>query len=409
MTTSKGSMISRFGVNAANFWQAESVGVVLPVMSGFLKAAGWSYSAIGVATAVAGLGTLLLQTPAGILVDRFTRRRLLFGVVSVAVGAAFASLPLIAHSKIAVDALLFVAGALQTFFAPILAALALALVGHGMLNKFLGQNQAWNHAGNLVAAIAAIAVVKWAGTASIFYAVAFASAIAAGSVFLIRESELDEQLASGKLRDSAKGQNVSCWYLLRDRTIMMLFVSIALFHLANAPILPIVALYVKKLGGSDALMTSTVLTAQAVMVPVAWLAGRLCDSWGRKPVMLLAFWILPLRIFLYSLAHSAAALVALQALDGIGAGIYGMVVVAFCADLTRGTGGFNTLMGLFATALALGGVIGPLIAGWITQHLGFGVTFTVFAVLAAVGAATFTIFVPETRTTPRKIVQPLAA
>jgi hypothetical protein len=56
------------------------------------------------------------------------------------------------------------------------------------------------------------------------------------------------------------------------------FLSIFLFHLANAPTLPTVALYVKKLGGSDYWMTATILTAQVVMVPVALLAGRYCDA-----------------------------------------------------------------------------------------------------------------------------------
>jgi MFS family permease len=104
------------------------------------------------------------------------------------------------------------------------------------------------------------------------------------------------------------------------------------FHLANAPILPAVALYVKSLHGSGSLMTATVLTAQIVMVPVALLTGRGCDVWGRK----------------------ATAVVWLQMLDGVGAGIYGVVVVALAADLTRGKGHFNSLMGLFATAVAIG-------------------------------------------------------
>jgi len=145
-------------------------------------------------------------------------------------------------------------------------------------------------------------------------------------------------------------------------------------------------------------MTATVLTAQVVMVPVALLAGRLCDSWGRKPVMAIAFWVLPLRIASYAFVGTPAALVYLQGLDGIGAGIYGVAVVALGADLTRGKGGFNTLMGLLATALAVGGVIGPLASGLLVQHLGFQVTFFTFAALASVGAVVFTKFVPETRT-----------
>jgi hypothetical protein len=58
---------SRIGLNAANFLQAEAVGVVLPILNTFLKGSHWRYDQIGIATAVAGLGTLLFQTPAGYL------------------------------------------------------------------------------------------------------------------------------------------------------------------------------------------------------------------------------------------------------------------------------------------------------------------------------------------------------
>jgi MFS family permease len=154
---------------------------------------------------------------------------------------------------------------------------------------------------------------------------------------------------------------------------------------------------VKNLGGSDNLMTATVLTAQIVMVPVALAAGRLCDSWGRKPVMAVAFLALPIRILSYSFVSSPASVVWLQGLDGIGAGIYGVAIVAMAADLTRGKGRFNTLMGLFATALSIGGVAGPLLSGVLVQHLGFRLTFYALAALAAIGAAVFLLSVPETR------------
>ena len=385
---------SRAGLNAANFFQAEAVGVVLPVLNAFLRAAGWQYDSIGVATAAAGLGTLVFQTPAGLLTDRVSARRALFATTCVVTGACFVVLPASAHSFSGILALLFTAGAAQSFFAPVLAALALSLVGHARLDKTIGASQSWNHAGNVVAAVAAIAIVARFGLAAIFYAVGVSSALAAASVLLLRGCDLDPNLASGRTDNQKDG--VSIRSLLGQRSIAMLFVAVALFHLANAPILPAVALYVKKLGGSDKLMTATVLTAQTVMVPVAIAAGRMADRWGRKAVMSIAFWVLPLRILSYAFVHSPMALVALQLLDGIGAGIYGVAIVSMSASLTRGKGGFNTLMGLFATALAVGGVMGPLITGMLIQHLGFVMMFLMFAVLAAVGAVWFQLMVPET-------------
>ena len=387
---------SLIGLNAANFFQAEMVGVILPILNAFLKQAGWHYDAIGFATAAAGLGTLLFQTPAGWLTDKLTCRRSLFATVALITGACFALIPFVPKTAPWVDSLLFLSGATQSFFGPLLGALALALAGHKYLTRVMGSNQSWNHLGNIVAAVIAMGLVSTLGLTSIFYSVGACSLLAGASVLFIREKDLDERVAAGFTHE--EGGSKSSWtYLLKDRTTQFLMLSIFLFHLANAPILPTVALYVKKLGGSDNWMTATVLTAQVVMVPVALLAGRLCDSWGRKPVMAIAFWVLPVRIALYALVSTPSALVWLQGLDGIGAGIYGVAVVSLSADLTRGKGAFNTLMGLFATALAIGGVIGPLISGLLVQHLGFRTTFYTFAALAGLGAAVFTKFVPETK------------
>ena len=106
---------------------------------------------------------------------------------------------------------------------------------------------------------------------------------------------------------------------------------------------------------------------------------------------------------MYSLTTNPWTLVALQALDGIGAGIYGVVIVAMCADLTRGRGRFNALQGLIATALSVGGVIGPLSAGFLVQHLGFAIAFDSFAVVAAVAATLFVGWMPETRRQVRPV------
>lgn len=406
-TTTTFSRQSRIGLNAANFFQAEAVGVILPVLNGFLRDSHWRYDAIGVATAIAGLGTLLFQTPAGVITDKASARRALFAVACVVTGLCFALLPLIPRTYSWIDPLLFVSGVAQSFFAPLLGALALALAGHTALGRVLGENQSWNHAGNIAAAMIAIGLMQWLGAAGVFYSVGFVSIVGAASVFLIRRNELDEQRGSGRKDGKVAEKDQSWRSLLSDRVVLALFAAISLFHLANAPILPLTALYVKKLGGSDSLMTSTVLIAQVVMVPVAWLSGKLCQSWGRKPVMAIGFWVLPLRIASYSLTQNSRVVVALQALDGIGAGIYGVVAVAIAADLTAGKGKFNTLLGLLATAQAVGGVVGPIVSGVLVQYLGFAVTFWVFAALALLAAWVFARWVPETKA--RRSTVPIAA
>ncbi len=384
---------SRVGLNAANFFLAEITGVVVPFLATFLAGRGWRDDAVGVAVAAGGLGVFVTQTPSGVIVDRVRRRRALLAGASVALGVCYGVLPLLPPNWWLVDPLLFLAGAAQAFFAPLLGALALALVGHGGLSRLMGANQGWNHAGNLAAALVAMALVAWAGVPSVFFAVTAVSLLAAASVFLIRAEDLNEDRVSG----SRPEEGMSILDLFRDRRVRRLFAATALFHLANAPVMPLVGLYIDRLGGSGTQIAAVVFVAQAVMIPVALAAGWSCERWGRKPVFAVGFLALPLRIFLYSLTSDPWALVALQALDGIGAGIFGVVIVSVCADLTRGKGGFNALQGLIATALSAGSVLGPALAGLLVQHLGFAAAFHVFAAVAAVAALVFLALMPETR------------
>jgi MFS family permease len=389
------SLRSRVGLNAANFFLAEIGGVVVPFLSKYLVECGWSDGGVGVAIALGGLGVFVMQTPAGFLVDRIRSRRALLAAASILVGLCFGLLPLLPARWPYLDPLLFLGGMSRSLLSPLLGALALGLAGHAGLNRLVGTAQSYDHAGNLASAVVAISLLAWSPATSVFYTVAVVSVLAAASVFVIRAGEVDEELACGGRRDHQPAAGFLT--LLRDRRVAILFAAVALFHLANAPVMPLVGTYIARLGGTNTQVACVVLTAQAVMIPVAWLAGRLGERWGRKPVFTIGFVVLPLRVLLYSLTNSPWMLVALQTLDGIGAGIYGVIIVAMCADLTRGTGRFNALQGLIATALSAGGVIGPVLAGFVVQYLGFASAFYLFAAIAALAALVFVLFMPETK------------
>ena len=86
---------SRLGLNAANFFLAEVVGVVVPFLSKYLVERGWSDGGVGVAIALGGLGVFLMQTPAGFLVDRIRQRRALLAGTSLLLGLCYGLLPLL--------------------------------------------------------------------------------------------------------------------------------------------------------------------------------------------------------------------------------------------------------------------------------------------------------------------------
>ena len=184
--------------------------------------------------------------------------------------------------------------------------------------------------------------------------------------------------------------------MLRDRGVVILLASAMLFHLANAPVMPLVGQKITHVEGSDDLVAAVVLVAQSVMIPVSLLAGSLGQRFGRKPILAVGFIVLPIRIFLYTLTDDPAELVALQALDGIGAGIFGVTAVAVCGDLTHKRGHFNALVGVLGTAGGLGGVVGPLVSGLIVHHFGFSHAFYTFAAIAVVAAVLLVGWLPET-------------
>ena len=144
-------------------------------------------------------------------------------------------------------------------------------------------------------------------------------------------------------------------------------------------------------------MSACVVTTQLVVTLLASWSGRKAGSWGRKPLLLVAFGVLPVRAVLYTLTVNTRALVAIQILDGVAAAIFGVVSVLVIADLTKGTGRFNLTLGAIGTAVGIGASLSQVIAGSIVHHFGSNAGFLF---LAAVAAAAFGILyfrMPETR------------
>jgi predicted MFS family arabinose efflux permease len=290
-TALSASARDRIGLNAANFFLAELTGVAILFLAKMLADRGWRNDHIQYAAAACGLGVFLAQTPAGVFADQVRNRRGLLAAASLVVGFCFGILPLVPPDWWWIDPLVFLGGVGQAFFVPLLGALALALAGHAGLHRTMGENQGWNHAGNIAAAVTAMPVAAWLGLPAVFYTIAVVSAFAAISVFLIRPADLESE------RTAASNESQGLRQLFRDRRIVVLFASVALFHLANAPVMPLVGQYISRLDGTDAQVAAVVLVAQVVMVPVAVLTGRACQRWGRKPVFAVAFLALPVRIF----------------------------------------------------------------------------------------------------------------
>ncbi len=83
--------------------------------------------------------------------------------------------------------------------------------------------------------------------------------------------------------------------LLRSRPLVTFALCAMLFHFANAPLLPLVGqkLALSHPAWATAMMSSCIIAAQLIMLPVALAVGRTADRLGRKPILLLGFAVLP--------------------------------------------------------------------------------------------------------------------
>lgn len=402
------STFSLRALDALNIFLADVRDGLGPYLAIYLSTRQWEAGKIGMAMSAMGLATVAAQTPAGALLDatRHKRTAISAAALAVAVGAVMMALrptlPFILSAQVLM-------GLAVAVFPPAIAAVTLGLVGHARFARRTGRNEAFNHAGNVAAALLAGAIGDYVAYEGIFYLLAGMCLASIVSALAIRSREIDYELARGAehrqpeeapaagSRQPMHAAKIST--LFKDRRVLAFAVAVVLFHVANAAMLPLVGqkLTLGKAEGAAGYMSACIIAAQLVMVPVALLASRLAESWGRKPTFLIGFAVLPLRGALYTCTDNPYALVAIQLLDGIGAGIFGVVGVLVIADLTEGTGRFNLMQGALATATGIGASLSNLMTGYVVQATTQNVGFVVLATVAGLALLFYMLFVPETR------------
>src|SRR5438270_1255573 len=365
---------SEVSLDALNFFLADVRGALGPYLNVFLVTQqGWSQSSVGVMTTVGGLIGLAAQTPTGAAIDATSAKRgvIVFALVVLGFGAAVIFAAPTFWPVLAANTVMAVIG---DVFGPAVAALTLGLFTRAQLGERIGRNGAFDHAGNVAIAVVAGGIGWLFGQRAVFLLVPLFAVFAAGAVLLIPGAAIDQNRARGADMD-APLQKISDWKTVFEcRPLMVFSLTAMLFHFANAPLLPLVgqklALVNKEL--ATAMMSSCIIAAQLVMLPIALFAGRKADQWGRKPILLVGFAILPVRAILYTFSDSNAWLIAVQLLDGVGAGVFGALTPLVVADLMRGTGRYNLALGAVATVQGIGASLSGLAAGLIVDHFGYG-------------------------------------
>jgi MFS family permease len=361
----------------------------------------WDAGSIGIVLTISGITTALVRGPFGALVDAVRWKRTLIAVGVLIVGIAAVAMALIPTFWPVVIAQVFT-GAADAIFPSAVAAISLGIVGRKMFTQRVGRNEAYNHAGNVVTAIVAGVAGYLIDPSAVLWIVAALALACIFASYAVNADAIDHDAARGADNgDHGKTETNGLKVLLENRTLLLFTAAITLFHFANAAMLPLVG---EKLSqgneqASTLFMASCIIVAQVVMVPMAMLVGRKADGWGRKPIFLVGFAVLPIRGVLYTLTQDPYALVAVQLLDGVGAGIFGALFFIVVADLTKGTGHYNLAQGASGACWGLGAALSNFVAGFIVNAFGFSVAFLFLSACALAAFILFSLGVPETRDT----------
>ena len=390
-------------LDAVNFLLADVRGALGPYLNVFLiTQQHWSQTEVGWVTTISGLLGLVAQTPAGAAIDATQRKRgmtvaalAVLGIGALVIFAVPFFWPvMVANTAIAV---------VGDVFGPAVAAVTLGLYARQHLARRMGRNSAFDHAGNVVIAVAAGGVGYLFSQRAVFLLVPVFSVLAAAAMLSIPRAAIDENRARGlgdRTTTEPQGGESPSGYsvLLRSRPLVVFAVCAMLFHFANAPLLPLVGQKLAQAypAWATVMMSSCIIAAQLIMLPVALAVGRTADRIGRKPILLVGFAVLPVRALLYTLSDNAAWLIAVQLLDGIGAGIFGAITPLLIADLMRGSGRYNLAQGAVATMQGLGASLSGLAAGVIVDHLGYSAAFLSFGAAACAALLALFFVMPET-------------
>lgn len=391
-----------WSLDAINFLLADVRGALGPYLNVFLVTQQqWSQSSVGVVTTVSGLLGLLVQTPAGALIDSSRAKR---GLIVAALGLLAAGAVVIFAFPtfwpvLTANTLMAVVG---DIFGPAVAALTLGLYPRSALARRMGRNSAFDHAGNVAIAALAGGVGYLLSQRAVFLLVpAFAIAACVATLSIPADS-IDHERSRGADGQGAGQRSQPAqglWSVFAGCRPLLVFGCCALlFHFANAPLLPLVG---QKLATANphfatAMMSACIIAAQLIMLPIALAVGRYADRIGRKPILLIGFAVLPIRSILYTFSDDTVWLIGVQLLDGVGAGIFGAITPLLIADLMRGTGRYNLAQGAIATMQGIGASVSGLVAGEIVDHFGYSAAFLSAGAAAAVAFAVLLFAMPET-------------
>jgi MFS family permease len=381
----RGELPREVGVLAViAFVVALGFGIVAPAIPLFARAFGVGTTAVGLAVSAFAFFRFVSAFSGGTLVERFGERLVLAaGLLIVAVTTGLAGLAGTFPLFLALRAAGGVGSAMFT-----VAALSLLLRVTPQSHR--GRAAATWQGGFILGGIAGPAagglLAELSPRLPFFLYAGFLLVAGAVAVALLRTAPTATDPGQEHVQASPdlEAGPVTLRTALRSRPyvaalVANLGVGWVLFGVRNS----LVPLYVTEELGRTVAWAGAGLLAGSLAQALALLrSGRLVDTWGRRPSLILGAAVATGSMAILVLPPAIGAFLLSMALFGVAASLLGSAPAALVGDISPARGG--RVVAVFQMAADLGAIAGPLVAGWLTDVASYQWAFA--ATTAVLGA-----------------------
>jgi len=371
-----------------------------PFIAVYLTTEKWTQVEIGLILSVSGLTSLLGQMPGGALVDWARSERLVAGLAVAAIGVSALAYAVWPIFPIVLCAALLHAVS-SCVLGPAIAAISLGLVGQSAISRRLGRNARFASIGSGIAAAVMGTFGYLLSSRAVFLVTVALTIPTILALACVRADDINPDRCHGAIpkKDDTGPATTSIMMLARNRPLLEFALVVMLFHFANAAMLPLIGSFMttQSAAWAPALIAACMIVPQIVVAVMSPWVGRRAQTWGRRPLLLIATGALVCRGILFAFVRDPHLLVVIQMLDGVAAAVLGVLVPLVIVDVTYGSGHFNLAQGIVGTATGIGASVSVLFASYLSDRFGSEVAFLSLAVSAAMALALVWLTMPETR------------
>ncbi|MGB3442337.1 MAG: MFS transporter [Actinophytocola sp.] len=163
----------------------------------------------------------------------------------------------------------------------------------------------------------------------------------------------------------------------------------------------LVPLFVEEVLHRDGAFAGTALAVFAVgNVLMLLVSGRMADSWGRKPTVLLGLVVAAGGTVWVGFTTDVPTFLIATVVAGLGAGLLSPPLTATVADVIGSRGRGGPVLATFQMTADIGAVLGPIVAGLLADGVSYTAAFAVTGGLCALAAFAW---LPAQETLPRKV------